>query len=338
MAGEPIDVSPAPAGPTPVSAESTLNVNLNDEAAIRALANEAELSGKDVVVQSTQTSPLESFQAQQAPTSIQAQPPLPQTYPVVKATPDVPAKFVKSDGTVDVEKLQASSRQLDAATEQKVLSIDEMVAQYKEKERAFKALPRNPEQVAQLAQEVARAPVAPPQPTPNQDALQQQILTDLQRDPVGTIIDIVRTLNAQEQKPIKEFMQTVQEQQRDNGIKSNIAELAKADPRVANPGVYAEIVKELDSDPGYWKLKNPHKAAYNEVKARLRLGDVTTPAQPGRPAAPILGGGTPPPVPSTSGSAPNALNIQQAIGQMKTPQEQAAVESELRRLMMSAGQ
>ena len=48
---------------------------------------------------------------------------------------EVPAKFKKPDGTVDEEKLKASSAQLDQANEQKQKTIEEILAEYKEKER-----------------------------------------------------------------------------------------------------------------------------------------------------------------------------------------------------------
>ncbi len=319
---EQLEMSAAPAGPQPISANTNPNIPA-DEASVRALVMEAEAAGEEKVVL-----PQPGTQTVQATTPVSP----------ALATPETPAKFVKPDGTVDVEKLQASTRQLDAAIQDKVLSVDEMVAAYKEKERQFRNLPSAPAQVAQVAQAAVQTtqPVMQPQVQPDVQALQAQLLADLNRDPVGTIIDIVKMTTAQQQKPVTEFIANIQEQQRDSGLKNTIAELAKSDPRIANPQIYAEIVRELESDPGYRQLKNPHKAAWNEVKARLRLGEINTPAQPSRPAAPILGGGTPPPVPSTTGEV-TPLAINQAIGQMKTPQEISAVESELRRMMISAG-
>lgn len=312
MAGEPLDITPAPPGPTPISATTQDQPSL-EEAVVRAAVMRAEGIEETVAAPAAQT----------PPTAPEA--------PPAQSSSDVPKKFLNNDGTVDVEKLQASTRQLDAGTQEKTLSIDEMVAQYREKERQFRALPRQQHVVAQVAEQAVQAAPVPQAVPQDQTAILQQIQQDYQRDPVGTIIDIVKVMTEQQLKPAKTFMEQVQEQQRDAAIRENLADLARADPRVANPAIYGEIVKQLDSDPGYLKLKNPHKTAWNDVKARLRLGDTQAPAQPSRPSAPILGGGIPPPVPSTSGAS-SPENVAIAIKQMSNPKELAAVESELRRL------
>lgn len=343
---EALNVTPVAPGPKPFSVP-TLNVDLSQEAEIRAISNAAENAGDqtgDSVVMVPQKT------AAQTPGIPAAAPiaPAPVLPPIasqaavqpaaIPATPDVPAKFVLPDGTVDVEKLQASSKQLDTALAEKQLTVDEMVAQYRENENKLRNLPNpnNPESIARFAQaQPAPQPMQPQNPQAS-DSLQAQILADLQRDPVGTIVDLVKAVNSNENKPLHEFVGTLKERQKDEGMKNSLIQLVKEDPRVANPQVYQAVLAEMESDPGYHRLKNPYKAAWNEVKARLRLGDSQIPAQPSKTASPILGGGTPPPVPSTTGGySPATINA--AIGQAKTKDEMSAVEAELRKMSIAAG-
>jgi hypothetical protein len=332
MAGEPLDVVAAPPGPTPISAQPQLPPLTDQD--VRAAVMKAEAEGKEVADITAQTSGLDQIVPVVPPAQTDAQP---QT--------DIPAKFRNPDGTVDVQKITDSTKQLDAGIEKKQLSIDEALAQYKERERQFHTLPSNPEQVQRYAQQQAQAqPQQPPAPVPPpyqppplpQDQLQAQLYQEYQRDPIGTMADLTKVLIAQQQKPVIEFIERLREQERDNAVRNHLSQLAQDDPRVLHPQVYAEIVKEMESDPGYRHLKNPHKAAWNEVKGRLRLGDVPTPTQPSKTATPILGGGTPPPVPSSAGQ-PTPQNLMAAINQMKTPEEQQRVEAEIRRLMQSVG-
>jgi hypothetical protein len=333
MAVETIDVVAAPPGPTPINAQP--QPPALDESAVRAAVMKAEAEGKEVADITAQTSGLDRIVPVISPTASQTQTPQ-----------DIPAKFVNPDGTVDVQKITDSTKQLDAGIEKKQLTIEEALAQYKERERQFRTMPSSPEQVQRYVQQQAQAqPPAPVQPAyqppaPAQlppDQLQAQLIQEYQRDPIGTMADLTKVLIAQQQKPVMDFIERLREQERDNGVRNNLQTLAQEDPRVLHPLVYAEIVKEMDNDPGYRHLKNPHKAAWNEVKGRLRLGDVQTPAQPSRTATPILGGGTPPPVPSSASGTPTPQNLLQAIGQMKSPDEQARVEAEIRRLMVSSG-
>lgn len=345
---EALTVSPVPAGPKPFSIP-TVNVDLSQEAEIRAISNAAEEAGDQT---GNSAVPVPQRAVPQAPgvpaAAPQAAPVLmPTVVPqaaqpsAILATPDVPAKFVLADGTVDVEKLQASSKQLDTALAEKVLTVEEMVAQYKDKENKLRNLPNpnNPESIARFAQaQPAPQPIQaqmPQQPLPP-DALQAQILADLQRDPVGTIVDLVKAVNSTENKPLHDFVGNLKERQKDEGMKNSLIQLVKEDPRVANPQIYQAVLAEMDADPGYHRLRNPYKAAWNEVKARLRLGDAQIPAQPSKTASPILGGGTPPPVPSTTGGYSPAT-IGSAIGQMKTKDEMSMVEAELRKLTIAAG-
>lgn len=346
-----LNVTPVPPGNKPFSVP-TLNVDLSQEAEIRAIANAAEAAGDntgDTVVAVPQKA------AAQTPGIPAAEPSAPAPFmppvapqaavqPMAQApTSDVPAKFLNPDGTVDVEKLQTSSKQLDTALADKVLTVEEMVAQYKSNENKLRNLPNpnNPESIARYAQaQPAPQPIPAqiPQPAaaPDPNSLQAQILADLQRDPVGTIVDLVKAVNSTENKPLHEFVVTLKEKQKDEGMKNSLIQLVKEDPRVSNPQIYQAVLAEMDSDPGYHRLRNPYKAAWNEVKARLRLGDAQIPAQPSKTASPILGGGSPPPVPSTTGGYSPAT-IGAAIGQMKTKDEMSAVEAELRKLSLAAG-
>ena len=322
MEAEVIRVEAVPPGPVPIGIATTPDVPM-DAASVRAAVMQAEATGDEVVNIPTQTSPLD----QMVPTGTTA----------TSETPkDVPAKFLKADGTVDVEKLQASTKQLDAATQQKEekiqLTVDEMLAQYKESERKFRNLPSQPEQIQRAAQAQMPVPPAPPPVIP-QEQVAAQIRQEYERDPVGTIFDIVKAVTEDRYKPVAELIEKNREQERDTGLKRQISELAQEDPRIVTH--YAQVMAELQSDPGYLSLRNPHKAAWNEVKGRLRLGEVQTPPQPSRSASPILGGGTPPPVPSTVGS-PTPGNIMQAIGEAKNPDELARAANEVRRIANSA--
>jgi hypothetical protein len=298
---------------------------------VRAAVMRAEAEGKEVADITAQTSGLDKI------------------VPIVTPTPqDIPAKFKNPDGTVDVQKIQDSSRQLDTAIEKKQLTIEEALAQYKEKEKQFHQLPSNPAQVQQYAaqqahmqpQPAALPPPMPPQPVQlPQDQLQAQLMQDYQRDPIGTMADLTKVLIAQQQRPVLDFIEKLQEQERDNTRRTHLTELAQEDQRVLHPQIYAEILKEIESEPAYTQMRsrNPYKAAWNEVKGRLRLGDIQMPAQPSKTATPILGGGTPPPIPSSSFGQATPQNLMAAITQMKTPEEQQRVESEIRRLMVNSG-
>lgn len=343
MASEALTAAPVAPGPTPF-AVPTLNVDLSQEAAVRAIANAAESSGADVVPvpdnPGTQTPTVQPAQAQPTPAPAPAVPPSqPASAPAQTPSVDVPAKFLKPDGTVDVEKLQASTEQLRTGIEQKELTIEQMVAQYREAEKEFRNLPSSPQQVARVAQQIAAqappqgAPVPSPA-APDPTSVQAQLMQDLQRDPVGTIVDIVKAVHATETKPLQEFVTTLKEQQRDEHMKQALRDLAKTDPRVAHPTIYPHVIQVLKEDPGLFQSKNPYKAAWNEVKERLHLGEVQT-AQPSKTASPILGGGSPPPVPSTTGS-PASSTLHGAVNQMKTKDEISLVEAELRKLAAQA--
>lgn len=263
---------------------------------------------------------------------------------------EVPAKFIKPDGTVDVDKIKASTEHLNQVNQRKQQvveqvvekTVDDFVREYKEAERQFRATPSNPEVIK--AQVQANLPPPPPIPAAAanvpqvQDlaAIRAQLAQDLNADPIGTIIDIVKSVNQKDLAPIFEERQARKEAERDAAIRSNLAEIVQTDRRILNPQMFEAVKEELRSDPGLMQSRNPHLAAWSIVKGRLRLGEPSSqPAQPGRPPSPILGGGTPPPVPSASGSVtPNAL--MGAIPQAKSAGELSALEQQIRQLMVQA--
>src|SRR5687768_9415246 len=100
---EQLDVVTAPPGPTPISAQPQ-PPPMNDQE-VRAAVMKAEAEGKEVAEIPAQTSGLDRI------------------LPTVPSTPDVPVKFLKPDGTVDVQKILDSSKQLDADIEKKQLSV-----------------------------------------------------------------------------------------------------------------------------------------------------------------------------------------------------------------------
>lgn len=226
------------------------------------------------------------------------------------ATPEasktaVPEKFLKPDGEVDVEKLKASTEALKAANQEKQeklsKTIDDYLSEYRAEEKKLRETP-NPEK---LAANLQKNP--PPQPTGlTDDQLRQKLAEDFQRDFVGTttdLIDIIVNRKMEERlKSIEEPIKTIEQEREINRVRDNLKKLSESDPRVLDPNVFSAINEKLKSDPDLWKLKNPHKAAWLEVKEELRLGDLPkgNQAQPSRNPSPILGGGTPPSTPSVT--------------------------------------
>jgi hypothetical protein len=268
--------------------------------------------------------------------------PLPTQAPVETPKPlEVPEKFKKPDGTVDVEKLQASTRQLDEALKVKEKTIDEVVQEslrdYREKENAFRNRP-NPEKLKASLEVPVEKPLTPPLPTLNlsDNQIVQKIQQDLQSDPVGTIVDLVRVISKQETEPLQKYVSEQTEAQRiaqkEAVIKQSLADIANRDRRILDPQIFEAVKAELNSDPDYWNLKNPYKAAWNEVKERLRLGEPQVQAQPSKGLSPILGGGTPPPAPSVSGAV-TPRNVQAAISEARSAKELDALGQALRQLL-----
>lgn len=248
---------------------------------------------------------------------------------------DFPDKFKKPNGEADVEKLKASTRQLDEVLQKKETevqkTVEEMFSEYKVKEQKFRAMP-NPERLA------AQAPMAPPvQPTaPSQlsdEQLEAMINADINKNPARVMAEFTKL-------QLEKMIGPILEERKDNAVRENIKALAAKDPRIMNPQVFAAVNAKLDADPDLWKLKNPHKAAWLEVKEDMRLGELTqAQAQPSKPSAPILGGGTPPPAPSLSPETATQEAIFQAAAQLGSdprdrkfdPKQQAALDQAAKR-------
>lgn len=238
-----------------------------DDAAVRAAIVQAEANNQDPMT-------IRTDELSQAPVN-----PAP--------TVPVPQKFLNKDGVVDVEKIKASTAQLDAANQNRepVKSVDDYLKEYQEKEKLFRA------QTVPKAAPVSAQPVAPLADPTNFDEI---VRRDFQADPLGTLTRLTNLMIEQKFAPIEE-------KEKLNATRTNLQGLVEKDPRILQPEVYAAINAKLASEPDLWKLKNPHKAAWLEVKEEMRLGDPTPgQAQPSRLPSPVLGGGTPPSAPSTS--------------------------------------
>lgn len=278
---------------------------LDQESVIREALNAAEARGED-------PSTLRVGEVLKGPESV--------VEPEVKpSVPEVPEKFRTPTGEVDVEKLKASDKALDAAMQKKETetqkTVDELFASYLEKEKKFRAMP-NPEKLAEVPVPVPETTVQP-QSLPL-DQLKAKILADLNSDPVGAITELIDIIAEQKIRPVKSDIEQSREERKHNAIKANLKTLAEKDPRVLNPTVFAAINAKLDSDPDLWKLKNPHKAAFLEVKDEMRLGewDSTPVAQPSKAASPILGGGTPPPPQSNTAGVINSASLAASLKQV----------------------
>lgn len=260
-----------------------------DEAAVRAAVMQAEANGEDPTrLMLSAVAQIKS--PEQPPQAAQADTPV-----------EVPEKFKKPNGEVDVEKLNASTKQLDEVIQKKKEElqavvpdvnkfVEEQLRAYKDKERQLRSLPNTARVAAQAA---PPAPVVPTSPAeiPN-DQLEAMINQDIRNNPARAIADLVQLAIRRELEPINE-------EKKDGRIRSNLKELAERDPRVvAN---VAAINAKLEENPQLWNLANPHRMAWLEVKEDLRLGELTSaPTQPSKAPAPVLGGGTPPPAPSSS--------------------------------------
>lgn len=250
--------------------------------------------------------------------------------PVVTSFPE---KFKTPEGTVDEEKLKASSKQLETAIVEKQKSIDEIIADYKVKEREYSEL-------SQKKSELSKNPPAPPQPIqtvpfpvtpavaadPQMAQLHQQILADMHRDPVGTTIMLNEAMLQKKLEPIMDRMRQEDEVRRDLTMRESLAKLADEDPRILNGQNYEMVKQIINEDPGIMRLKNPFKAAWNEAKGRLRLGEQARPSTP----TPTLGGGAPPSVSTLPGSQTPQTLFQKAGTVNPYSDEGKAFEEQLR--------
>lgn len=281
----------------------------NEEAMLRAMFQDAAQKGLELndVVPLPQAAPVPA-----------------QTIPVIP----IPQKFQNPDGTVDEDKLKASSERLDEAIQQKEKTIDELLADYKEREKKLGQLGQ---QKAEIQRQMP--PVAAPVQQTSQDlqAVEQRIREDYARDPLNTSVQLAEAIVQKKLEPFFQQMQQVEESRRDQIVRQNLTELAKSDPRILDPRLYAIVNQVLDEDPGLKQSKNPHKAAWNEVKERLRLGEPTVQAQPSI-ATPTLGRGAPPSVSTLPGPMTPQTAYQQASTLNPYSAEGKAYEEKLREM------
>lgn len=257
---------------------------LMDDAAVRQAIGEAEAKNLD-----PQSLTLEDF----------AQGQLRNPTPETSGT-EVPQKFLKSDGAVDVEKIQASTKQLDEAIKTKETAItktvDDYMREYQERETKFRTMP-NPDRLAtQLVSSPPPSSSPPPEIAAPQN-FEEVVRRDYALDPLGTTTRLLDLM-------IQKKLQPMEEREKAEATRLNLQALASRDARILREDVFAAVNAKLQSDPDLWRLKNPHKAAWLEVKEEMRLGEPSSvPAQPSR-ASPVLSGGTPPSAPSSSVMSP----------------------------------
>lgn len=217
---------------------------------------------------------------------------------------EVPDQFRGKDGEADVEKIKASTEELQKATKEKEeaiqKSVDDYLKEYKEAHTKFRNTP-NPEKFEQRLREQA-----PPTQTAglNDQQLREMIMNDYRVDPIGTTAQLIDAAIARHLEPFSE-------EKRERSLRANVESLAKNDPRVLDSKIYRAINAELQENPKLWNLDNPYEYAYLKVKDRLRLGEAPargTQAPPSRPPSPVLGAGAPPSSPSPSEyKAPKAV-------------------------------
>lgn len=284
--------------PQPVAALQGLDPTLDDNAVRQAIAN-AEANNQDptTVTIADMTAGQSQTPTPQAP--VQPEPTAPEAPKV-----EVPQKFLKPDGEVDVEKLKASTEQLNEAVKQKeqavTKSVDDWVKEYERLEKRLSSLP-NPQKLAASLPSPQPAQVPPQQAAPafnpaqmSEQELEALINQDFQRNPGRTVAQLV-------QMALDQRLHPIEHEKKLGTVRSNIAEIAKNDPRVLRQDIFNAINAKLENNPVYMNLPNPHKVAWLEVKEELRLGEPSqVQAQPSRPTAPVLGGGTPPSAPSVS--------------------------------------
>lgn len=269
-----------PAGKSqPIQAISADQGPTIDDNAVREAISKAEANNQDPMT--IRTDELSQGLDQNLPV---AQPP----------AVEVPVKFLKPDGAVDVEKIQASTKALEVAMQNRdpipTRTVDELLRENLALEKAFRS------------GSVPKAPPAPVASVPQLDATPENfdeiVRRDYAADPLGTTTRLMNLMLEQKFQPLAE-------RERVETTRANLQALVEKDPRILREDVYTAINKKLASDPDLWKLKNPQKAAWLEVKEEMRLGEPNAvQAQPSKPYAPVLGGGTPPSAPSSSVTTP----------------------------------
>lgn len=306
------DIIEAPRTPPPGKSQPIETVAANqgpilDDAMVREAIAKAEANNQDPMT-------IKLDELSQAPAQV------PQAAPV-----DVPQKFLKPDGAVDVEKIQASTKALDEAIASRdpipQKTVEDYLNEYKEKEKMFRSqtVPR---------QTPPPIPVASAPAEIDPQNYEEIVRRDYAADPLGTTTRLFNLMLEQKFQPIAE-------REKIEATRQNIQKLAEKDDRILRPDVYSAIQAKLQADPDLWKLKNPHKAAYLEVKEEMRLGDVPqgTPAQPSRPS-PVLGGGTPPSAPSASAPAPQDILSNLHKLDLRDKNQEAMGDEAIRRALM----
>lgn len=299
--------------PAPFVASQSGAVNAptaTEEQQLRALFQEAANQGKEL-------------------TDIVTIPQAPE--PAATATTPIPQKFQKPDGTVDEDKLKASSKQLDAAIEQKQKTVDELLADYKEREKQLGTLGN---QAGEIKQQMPPAPMQMPVQNESQQdlaVLQQRIMQDYQRDPVATTVQLAEAIATKKMEPFMERLRQDEISRRESEVRDGLAKVAQTDPRILDPRLYEVVKQVLAEEPNMRQLKNPHKAAWNEVKERLRLGEPQVQAQPSIPS-PTLGRGSPPSVSTLPGPMSAQSAYQQAVTIAPLSADGKAYEEKLREL------
>ncbi len=290
----------------PIEALANLEPQLDESAVRQAIAN-AEANNID-----PQSITLDDLAQGQVNT--------PQTTKSV----EVPQKFLKPDGAVDVDKIQASTKQLDEAIQNREpvpqKTVDDYLREYQEKEKLFRSGTVPKAQVQPLS-----PPMVPPTAEiPNYEEI---VRRDYAADPLGTTTRLLDLMIQNKFKPLEE-------REKMEATRGNLQALAAKDPRILREDVFAKVNEKLQSDPDLWKLKNPHKAAWLEVKEEMRLGEpIPVQAQPSRPLSPVLGGGTPPSAPSSSVPSANG-NVNLDSLDLRDKKQEALGDEAIRRALM----
>lgn len=236
----------------------------------------------------------------------------------------VPDKFKTPNGEVDVDKIKTSTQALDEAIQKKEEAIsrtvDDYMREYNDRQTKFRNMP-NPDKLA-----ASVPPIASPiqDPNPNYEDI---VRRDYAADPLGTTARLMDLM-------IQRKFQPLEQREKDDATRNNLQALAAKDPRILDEKVFAAVNAKLRNDPDLWNLKNPHKAAWLEVKEELRLGELPqgTPAQPR--LSPVLGGGTPPSTPLTTvPSQQNSIASLATLDLRDKKQEEAGDELVRRALM-----
>jgi hypothetical protein len=286
---------------------------LLDDAAVRQAIANAEVNNQD-----PQTITLDEFAqgSVQNPTA-QVQSPKPV---------EVPQKFLKPDGTVDVEKIQTSTKHLDEAIQTREpipqKTVDDYMREYQEKEKLFRSgtVPKA------AAPEPQPVPSAPPLPEPNH--FEDIVRRDFAMDQVGTMTRLLDLM-------VQQKFQPIEEKERAEKTRQNLQALASTDPRILREDIFAAVNAKLRDEPELWKLKNPHRKAFLEVKEEMRLGDpIPGQAQPSRLPSPVLGGGSPPSVPSASVPSPSFANTNLDALDLRDKKQEALGDEAIRRALM----